>query len=247
MTINVPPAAVEAFANQAIALIPEAQTTIERGDQKRKAGSGGGGKSRGIPDAINFTASEALHQLHLLMLNILAEVDWHHGAPHLYRKPLDAAKEIRVYPNILAEADQIEAQLRAGRKYLNILAGEIDLPPDPIPLGECECGEPMVAIEGDEEVVCKRCELPWDVDERIAHRRNKLDDVLVNYVGSAKEIADLAKAKGFNFQRKTISKWHQRGHLEAHGETEAFGRKVATFRFGDVKERYEQAVENAGK
>lgn len=212
MTINVPPAAVEAFANQAITLIPEAQTTIERGDQKRKAGSGGGGKSSGIPDAINFTASEALHQLHLLMLNILAEVDWHHGAPHQYRKPLDAAKEIRVYPNILAETDQIETQLRAGRKYLNILAREIDLPPDPIPLGECECGEPMVAIEGDEEVVCKRCELPWEVDERQAHRLNKVKESYKTPIPST-TASHLLRAFGINVPDRTIRQWGEDGRV----------------------------------
>lgn len=221
MTINVPPAAVEAFANQAIALIPEAQTTIERGDQKRKAGSGGGGgKSSSAPDAINFTASEALHQLHLLMLNIIAEVDWHHGAPHQYRKPLDAAKEIRVYPNILAETDQIEAQLRAGRKYLNILAREIDLPPDPIPLGECECGEPMVAIEGDEEVVCKRCELPWDVDERIAHRRNKISAALEEKWFTATRAHHVLKECGVNVPVSTIRVWGHRGALTKNEDGE---------------------------
>ena len=220
MTINVPPAAVEAFANQAIALIPEAQTTIERGDQKRKIGSGGGGRSPSAPDAINFTASEALHQLHLLMLNIIAEVDWHHGAPHQYRKPLDAAKEIRVYPNILAEADQIEAQLRAGRKYLNILAREIDLPPEPIPLGECECGEPMVAIEGDEEVVCKRCELPWDVDERKANRRNRILRGLQGQTFTAASAHIILKQCGANIPASTIRTWGERGDVkqDKHGQ-----------------------------
>ena len=100
----------------------------------------------------------------------------------------------------------------------------------------------MVAVEGQDIYECRRCGTPWEVDERKAHRQNKLDDVLANYVGTAKEISDIAKAKGFNFQRKTISKWHQRGIIEAHGEVESFGRKIATFRFGDVRRRYEESI-----
>ena len=146
--MKVPPAAVEAFANTAIHLIPEAQTTIEKQDQKGTTGGGGGLKSETTP--INITASETLHQLHLLMLTMLAEVDWQHQQPHRYRSPLEAAREIRLYPTLLAESDQIEDQLREGRKHLDRLAQEIDLPPDPIPLGECECGEPMVAVEGQD-------------------------------------------------------------------------------------------------
>ena len=238
--MRVPPAAVEAFANTAIHLIPEAQTTIEKQDQKGTTSGGGGLKSETTP--INITASETLHQLHLLMLTMLAEVDWQHQQPHRYRSPLEAAREIRLYPTLLAESDQIEDQLREGRKHLDRLAQEIDLPPDPIPLGECECGEPMVAVEGQDIYECRRCGTPWEVDERKAHRQNKLDDVLANYVGTAKEISDIAKAKGFNFQRKTISKWHQRGIIEAHGEVESFGRKIATFRFGDVRRRYEESM-----
>ena len=78
--MRVPPAAVEAFANTAIHLIPEAQTTIEKRDQKGTTGGGGGLKSETTP--INITASETLHQLHLIMLTMLAEVDWHHQQPH---------------------------------------------------------------------------------------------------------------------------------------------------------------------
>ena len=238
--MRVPPAAVEAFANTAIHLIPEAQTTIEKQDQKGATGGGGGLKSETTP--INITASETLHQLHLLMLQVLGDYDHARNLPHAYRNPLDAAKDMWAGREDIAKLDRIEDQLREGRKHLDRLAREIDLPPDPIPLGECECGEPMVAVEGQDIYECRRCGTPWEVDERKAHRQNKLDDVLANYVGTAKEISDIAKAKGFNFQRKTISKWHQRGIIEAHGEVESFGRKIATFRFGDVRRRYEESI-----
>ena len=238
--MRVPPAAVEAFANTAIHLIPEAQTTIEKQDQKGATGGGGGLKSETSP--INITASETLHQLHLLMLQVLGDYDHARNLPHAYRNPLDAAKDMWAGREDIAKLDRIEDQLREGRKHLDLLAREIDLPPDPIPLGECECGEPMVAVEGQDIYECRRCGTPWEVDERKAHRQNKLDDVLANYVGTAKEISDIAKAKGFNFQRKTISKWHQRGIIEAHGEVESFGRKIATFRFGDVRRRYEESI-----
>ena len=238
--MRVPPAAVEAFANTAIHLIPETQTTIEKQDQKGTTSGGGGLKSETTP--INITASETLHQLHLLMLQVLGDYDHARNLPHAYRNPLDAAKDMWAGREDIAKLDRIEDQLREGRKHLDRLALEIDLPPDPIPLGECECGEPMVAVEGQGIYECRRCGTPWEVDERKAHRQNKLDDVLANYVGTAKEISDIAKAKGFNFQRKTISKWHQRGIIEAHGEVESFGRKIATFRFGDVRRRYEESM-----
>ena len=240
--MKVPPAAVEAFANTAIHLIPEAQTTIEKQDQKGTTGGGGGLKSETTP--INITASETLHQLHLLMLTMLAEVDWQHQQPHRYRSPLEAAREIRLYPTLLAESDQIEDQLKAGRKHLDRLAHEIDLPPDPIPLGECECGEPMVAVEGQDIYECRRCGTPWEVDERKAHRQNKLDDVLANYVGTAKEISDIAKAKGFNFRRKTISEWFRRKKIEAVATKEVNGRAAPMFRFQDVRAAFEKELDS---
>ena len=240
--MKVPPAAVEAFANTAIHLIPEAQTTIEKQDQKGTTGGGGGLKSETTP--INITASETLHQLHLLMLTMLAEVDWEHQQPHRYRPPLEAAREIRLYPTLLAEADQIEDQLREGRKHLDRLAQEIDLPPDPIPLGECECGEPMVAVEGQDIYECRRCGTPWEVDERKAHRQNKLDDVLANYVGTAKEISDIAKAKGFNFRRKTISEWFRRNKIEPVATKEVNGRPAPMFRFQDVRAAFKNELDS---
>ena len=240
--MKVPPAAVEAFANTAIHLIPETQTTIQKQDQKGTTGGGGGLKSETTP--INITASETLHQLHLLMLTMLAEVDWQHQLPHRYRSPLDAAREIRLYPTLLAETDQIEDQLREGRKHLDRLAREIDLPPDPIPLGECECGEPMVAVEGQNIYECRRCGTPWEVDERKAHRQNKLDDVLANYVGTAKEISDIAKAKGFNFRRKTISEWFRRNKIEPVATKEVNGRPAPMFRFQDVRAAFKNELDS---
>ena len=240
--MKVPPAAVEAFANTAIHLIPETQTTIQKQDQKGTTGGGGGLKSETTP--INITASETLHQLHLLMLTMLAEVDWQHQQPHRYRSPLEAAREIRLYPTLLAETDQIEDQLREGRKHLDRLAHEIDLPPDPIPLGECECGEPMVAVEGQDIYECRRCGTPWEVDERKAHRQNKLDDVLANYVGTAKEISDIAKAKGFNFRRKTISEWFRRKKIEAVATKEVNGRPAPMFRFQDVRAAFKNELDS---
>lgn len=240
--MKVPPAAVEAFANAAIHLIPETQTTIEKQDQKGTTGGGGGLKSETTP--INITASETLHQLHLLMLTMLAEVDWQHQQPHRYRSPLEAAREIRLYPTLLAETDQIEDQLREGRKHLDRLAREIDLPPDPIPLGECECGEPMVAVEGQDIYECRRCGTPWEVDERKAHRQNKLDDVLANYVGTAKEISDIAKAKGFNFRRKTISEWFRRNKIESVATKEVNGRPAPMFRFQDVRAAFKNELDS---
>lgn len=240
--MKVPPAAVEAFANTAIHLIPETQTTIEKQDQKGTTGGGGGLKSETTP--INITASETLHQLHLLMLTMLAEVDWQHQQPHRYRSPIDAAREIRLYPTLLAETDQIEDQLREGRKHLDRLAQEIDLPPDPIPLGECECGEPMVAVEGQDIYECRRCGTPWEVDERKAHRQNKLDDVLANYVGTAKEISDIAKAKGFNFRRKTISEWFRRNKIEPVATKEVNGRPAPMFRFQDVRAAFKNELDS---
>ena len=240
--MRVPPAAVEAFANTAIHLIPETQTTIEKQDQKGTTGGGGGLKSETTP--INITASETLRQLHLLMLTMLAEVDWQHQQPHRYRSPLEAAREIRLYPTLLAETDQIEDQLQEGRKHLDRLAHEIDLPPDPIPLGECECGEPMVAVEGQDIYECRRCGTPWEVDERKAHRQNKLDDVLANYVGTAKEISDIAKAKGFNFRRKTISEWFRRNKIEAVATKEVNGRPAPMFRFQDVRAAFKNELDS---
>lgn len=211
--MRVPPAAVEAFANQAINLIPEAQTTIEKGDQRRKVSGGGGGGMKCETSPINFTASQALHDLHLLMLTMLAEVDWAHNLPHRYRTPIDAAREIRLYPTLLAETEQIEEQLKAGRRHLDKLAQEIDLPPDPIPLGECECGEPMVAVEGQEVIECRRCETPWEVDERQANRRNRIIATIKRPVTPPQAAAILEQC-GVSISRKTINKWVERGKLK---------------------------------
>ena len=211
--MRVPPAAVEAFANTAIHLIPEAQTTIEKQDQKGTTGGGGGLKSETTP--INITASETLHQLHLLMLTMLAEVDWQHQQPHRYRSPLEAAREIRLYPTLLAETDQIEDQLREGRKHLDRLAHEIDLPPDPIPLGECECGEPMVAVEGQDIYECRRCGTPWEVDERKANRRNRILETLVGKTFTAASAHSILKQMGNPIPAGTIRRWAAEGRLHS--------------------------------
>ena len=240
--MKVPPAAVEAFANTAIHLIPETQTTIEKQDQKGTTGGGGGLKSETTP--INITASETLHQLHLLMLQVLGDYDHARNLPHAYRNPLDAAKDMWAGREDIAKLDRIEDQLREGRKYLDRLAREIDLPPDPIPLGECECGEPMVAVEGQDIYECRRCGTPWEVDERKAHRQNKLDDVLANYVGTAKEISDIAKAKGLNFRRKTISEWFRRKKIEAVATKEVNGRPAPMFRFQDVRAAFKNELDS---
>lgn len=213
--MRVPPAAVEAFANTAIHLIPEAQTTIEKGDQRRKTSGGGGGGLKSETSPINFTASQALHDLHLLMLTMLAEVDWQHQQPHRYRSPIEAAREIRLYPTLLAETDQIEDQLREGRKHLDTLAREIDLPPDPIPLGECECGEPMVAVEGQNIYECRRCGIPWEVDERKAHRRNRILETLVGRTFTSTSAHNILKQMGETIPAGTIRRWAKEGHLHS--------------------------------
>lgn len=209
----VPPAAVEAFANTAIHLIPEAQTTIEKRDQKGTTSGGGGLKSETNP--INITASETLHQLHLLLITMLAEVDWAHNQPHRYRTPIEAAREVRLYPTLLAETDQIEDQLKAGRRHLDMLAREIDLPPEPIPLGQCECGEPMVAVEGQEIYECKRCETPWEVDERKANRRNRILETLVGRTFTAASASNILKQIGVSIPEGTIRRWASERHLHS--------------------------------
>lgn len=218
--MRVPPAAVEAFANQAIHLIPEAQTTIEKSDQRRKASGGGGGGLKSETSPINFTASQALHDLHLLMLTMLAEVDWAYNMPHRYRTPIDAAREVRLYPTLLAESEQIEDQLREGRRHLERLAQEIDLPPDPIPLGECECGEPMVAAEGQEVIECRRCETPWEVDERQANRRNRISATLDGKYFTASSAHAILKQCGANVPVSTIRVWGHRGQLTKNEDGE---------------------------
>ena len=204
--MRVPPAAVEAFANQAIHLIPEAQTTIEKGDQRRKASGGGGGGLKSETTPINFTASQALHDLHLLMLQVLGDYDHARNLPHAYRNPLDAAKDMWAGREDIAKLDRIEAQLREGRRHLDKLAQEIDLPPDPIPLGECECGEPMVAVEGQEVIECRRCETPWEVDERRANWLNRIKETYKTPIPSTTAAA-LLKAFGVNVPDRTIRQW----------------------------------------
>ena len=211
--MRVPPAAVEAFANQAIHLIPEAQTTIEKNDQRRATTGGGSGGLKSETTPINFTASQALHDLHLLMLTMLAEVDWAYNLPHRYRTPIDAAREIRLYPTLLAETEQIEDQLKAGRRHLDKLAQEIDLPPDPIPLGECECGEPMVAVEGQEMIECRRCETPWEVDERATHRAHQIIDTLKDRTFTATAAHNILKQCGASIPAATIRVWGHRGEV----------------------------------
>ena len=211
--MRVPPAAVEAFANTAIHLIPEAQTTIEKQDQKGATGGGGGLKSETTP--INITASETLHQLHLLMLQVLGDYDHARNLPHAYRNPLDAAKDMWAGREDIAKLDRIEDQLREGRKHLDRLAKEIDLPPDPIPLGECECGEPMVAVEGQEVIECRRCGTPWEVDERKASRRNRILETLVGKTFTAASAHNILKQMGNPIPAGTIRRWAAEGHLHS--------------------------------
>ena len=234
--MKVPPAAVEAFANTAIHLIPETQTTIEKQDQKGTTGGGGGLKSETTP--INITASETLHQLHLLMLTMLAEVDWQHQQPHRYRSPLEAAREIRLYPTLLAESDQIEDQLREGRRHLDRLAQEIDLPPDPIPLGECECGEPMVAVEGQDIYECRRCGTPWEVDERKANRRNRILGSLEDRTFTATSAHQVLKQCGVSIPVNTIRIWGHRGEVERTDEGEYLLKDLLERAFQDYKPRF---------
>ena len=211
--MRVPPAAVEAFANTAIHLIPEAQTTIEKQDQKGATGGGGGLKSETTP--INITASETLHQLHLLMLQVLGDYDHARNLPHAYRNPLDAAKDMWAGREDIAKLDRIEDQLREGRKHLDRLAKEIDLPPDPIPLGECECGEPMVAVEGQDIYECRRCGTPWEVDERKANRRNRILETLVGKTFTAASAHSILKQMGNPIPAGTIRRWAAEGRLHS--------------------------------
>ena len=211
--MKVPPAAVEAFANTAIHLIPETQTTIEKQDQKGTTSGGGGLKSETTP--INITASETLHQLHLLMLQVLGDYDHARNLPHAYRNPLDAAKDMWAGREDIAKLDRIEDQLREGRKYLDRLAREIDLPPDPIPLGECECGEPMVAVEGQDIYECRRCGTPWEVDERKANRRNRILETLVGRTFTAASAHNILKQMGNPIPAGTIRRWAAEGHLHS--------------------------------
>ena len=233
--MRVPPAAVEAFANTAIHLIPEAQTTIEKQDQKGTTGGGGGLKSETTP--INITASETLHQLHLLMLQVLGDYDHARNLPHAYRNPLDAAKDIWAGREDIAKLDRIEDQLREGRKHLDRLAHEIDLPPDPIPLGECECGEPMVAVEGQDIYECRRCGTPWEVDERKANRRNRILGSLEDRTFTATSAHQVLKQCGVSIPVNTIRIWGHRGEIERTDEGEYLLKDLLERALQDYKPR----------
>ncbi|HLS00610.1 MAG TPA: hypothetical protein VK054_01295, partial [Beutenbergiaceae bacterium] len=73
-------------------------------------------------------------------------------------------------------------------------------------------GEPMVAIEGDEEVVCKRCELPWEVDERRANRRNRVVGSLTAEVTAA-SASRILEQLGSKIPEGTIYRWAHEGKL----------------------------------
>ena len=234
--MRVPPAAVEAFANTAIHLIPETQTTIEKQDQKGTTSGGGGLKSETTP--INITASETLHQLHLLMLQVLGDYDHARNLPHAYRNPLDAAKDMWAGKEDIAKLDRIEDQLREGRKHLDRLAREIDLPPDPIPLGECECGEPMVAVEGQDIYECRRCGTPWEVDERKANRRNRVLDSLEDRTFNATSAHQLLKQCGVSIPVNTIRIWGHRGEVEQSADGEYRLKDLLERAFQDYKPRF---------
>lgn len=209
--MHVPPARVTALATRVLHLWPEVRTTIEKRDQKQdptNRGVGGGGN----PTPANLTAVDAAHELHLALLQMLLEVDWQHDVPHRYRNPVQAAEEIRLYPTLLSEVDRIEGLLTTAEKHLSILEQEIDLPPEEIQLGECECGEPMVAREGDEEVQCSRCELLWEVEERHAHRRGRFLRTVATPMDAAAASRVFAQL-GKRIPASTIRRWKAEGKL----------------------------------
>ena len=68
--------------------------------------------------------------------------------------------------------------------------------------------------------------------------------MLANYVGTAKEISDIAKAKGFNFRRKTISEWARRKKIEPVATKEVNGRPAPMFRFQDVRAAFKNELDS---
>ena len=73
----------------------------------------------------------------------------------------------------------------------------------------------MVAVEGQEVVECRRCETPWEVDERQANRRNRIIDTLEGRTFTAASAHEVLKQCGMNIPAGTIRRWASEETLKA--------------------------------
>jgi hypothetical protein len=107
----------------------------------------------------------------------------------------------------------------------------IDRPADLWFAGYCECQTALYIRPHAIGAVCKACGQEWAVEERLDHLRGMLEDRL----GTPAEISGLSRNLfGEMVTTAMIRGYAYRGSIAGHGEIEERGRRVETYRMGDV-------------
>lgn len=214
MRLAAAPDTIKALAKRALFLWPEIETTVRKQDQHQPPGGRGSG-SKTPPPPANLTAMQAAHDLHMALLRMARHVDDWTGQPYQYRDAPEAARDVRRYCDVVAEHASREDVDTADRA-LRVLERMIDRTVT-LALGECECGDPLTAGEHDEEAECKRCGLIWEVDERQAHRRNRVLGA-IKTPQTATAASRILEQCGVRIPAGTIRRWASEGKLLADGE-----------------------------
>jgi|SRR5690625_256161 len=213
------------------ALIDELTTTVTR--QARIGAQNGQSRSAVTPLPFDVRASGAMDHVSLVLhgwTRVIVE-------DHDQEPPPDTLRAMSRF--LLSRVDLIARHEAAGDIHDEITDAvrdgwrAVDRPSTRLFAGVClvdDCDEPLRARPGATDVMCRKCGITHDVEERRAQMRSDLDGMLC----TATEIGRLgAYFDGLDRERtkRLIMAWERRGRIMAHGTAPS---GAPTYPFGET-------------
>lgn len=142
------------------------------------------------------------------------------------------SKTADVAASVVANMNYIQSHNDAGEwyyEYREAFAGTtraIDLPPERVRVGRCECGLDLYAVGGRGKAYCRTCELEWDVQELKDYAINQAE----NLHRPPAELSRWLTISGYPTTTKQFMKWVERNKIAPAYEIDG----VKQYRLGDA-------------
>lgn len=181
-------------------LLSELEVTITKQAKQAPPAQGGGG---GAALVLNMEASLRAQALDRALRAIAWEISG--GHPEIATAPVWLLDRLCVENmNAVSRLPDIGAMATELHRTALDAFKAIDRVPDKRILGKCDCGAALITHKTTGEIICPKCSVMWDVEERLASRL----EAVRNHAATPEEAAGLIKSTfGVKLTPAAIRKW----------------------------------------
>ena len=195
-----------------LADIPDRLSTMAVTITKQAVMGGQGGKPTNDDDRplpVNLGAADANQALRAELVNLTVRVQ--HcltEQPHDKTLPGVTAWLRKLMPRIAKHPEAVGWYTGISKAY-DATSKAIDLPPERVRAGKCECGAVLYTVEGRQTVKCKPCNLTHDVQELQANELEKIR----GYAGTAAQVVRALNHAEVKLKLTRLTMWADRDKI----------------------------------